>query len=74
MFSSTKTQGRFDSDWPFYWPLHEIPYDFYRFSKYGFENLLKKAGFQEIAIIANGGTWAQIFYLLPCKFLVGFFH
>jgi len=46
---------------PFYWPLHEIPDDFYRFSRYGFENLLNKAGFQEIQIIANGGTWAQIF-------------
>jgi SAM-dependent methyltransferase len=46
---------------PFYWPLHEIPNDFYRFSRYGFENLLNKAGFQDIAIIANGGTWAQIF-------------
>jgi hypothetical protein len=46
---------------PFYWPLHEIPNDYYRFSRYGFENLLKKACFQEIKIIANGGSWAQIF-------------
>jgi SAM-dependent methyltransferase len=61
---------------PFYWPLHEIPNDFFRFSRYGFESLLKKAGFQGIEIIANGGTWAQIFlsislqipsYLFPLR-------
>ena len=45
-----------------------------QFSDFEIRNILQKAGFQEIAIIANGGTWAQIFYLLPCKFLVGFFH
>lgn len=46
---------------PFYWPLHEEPYDFHRFSKYGFENLLKEAGFSQWEIKADGGDWAQIF-------------
>jgi SAM-dependent methyltransferase len=45
---------------PFYWPLHEEPYDFFRFTKYGFEHLLKDAGFLEWQIREDGGDWAQI--------------
>jgi SAM-dependent methyltransferase len=46
---------------PFYWPLHEEPFDFYRFTKYGFEYLLKDAGFSELNITSDGGSWAKIF-------------
>lgn len=59
---------------PFYWPLHEEPFDFYRFTKYGFEHLLKNAGFSTWEIKADGGTWAQIFLSINLqvrsKFLV----
>jgi hypothetical protein len=41
-----------------YWPLHEEPYDFYRFTKYGFTYILEKAGFKIIEINSNGGKWA----------------
>jgi SAM-dependent methyltransferase len=43
---------------PMYWEHHEEPYDFYRYTKYGFEFLLKNAGFEVIEIIPNGGKWA----------------
>lgn len=43
---------------PMYWPLHEEPYDFFRFTKYGLEFLLKSVGFIEIEILNNGGRWA----------------
>jgi SAM-dependent methyltransferase len=46
---------------PFYWPLHEEPFDFHRFTKYGFENLLRQAGFVNWQIKADGGSWAQTF-------------
>jgi SAM-dependent methyltransferase len=46
---------------PFCWPLHEEPYDFYRFSKYGFNTIFSKAGFTEIQITPDSGDWAQIF-------------
>ena len=52
---------------PFYWPLHEEPYDFHRFSKYGFENLLKNAGFSTWQIKPDGGDWAQIFLSVNLK-------
>lgn len=44
---------------PMCWEHHEEPYDFFRFTKYGFEHILKKAGFHDIEIIPNGGKWAM---------------
>ena len=43
---------------PMYWPLHEEPYDFFRFTRYGFRHILEKAGFSVIEERANGGKWA----------------
>jgi SAM-dependent methyltransferase len=45
---------------PFFWPLHEEPYDFFRFTKYGFAQLLKDAGFSDWQILEDGGDWAQL--------------
>ncbi len=44
---------------PFFWPLHEEPYDFFRFTKYGFEHLVKDAGFAEWQVLEDGGDWAR---------------
>ena len=43
---------------PLYWHLHEEPYDFFRFTKYGFEYIFKKAGFEVVEVLPNGGAWA----------------
>lgn len=43
---------------PMYWPLHEEPHDFFRFTEYGLRFLLKNVGFTEIEITNNGGKWA----------------
>lgn len=43
---------------PLYWYLHEEPYDFFRFTKYGFEYIFNKAGFEVTQIYSNGGMWA----------------
>ncbi|MES1219189.1 MAG: class I SAM-dependent methyltransferase [Bacteroidota bacterium] len=48
---------------PFSWELHEEPYDFFRFSKYGLKSLFEEQGFEIISIKANGGKWAAIFQL-----------
>jgi len=45
---------------PMFWPLHEEPYDFYRFTKHGFARLLGDAGFSRWKICEDGGDWAQI--------------
>lgn len=43
---------------PMYWPLHEEPYDFFRFTKHGLDYLLSQTGFVTVATIPNGGKWA----------------
>jgi SAM-dependent methyltransferase len=53
-----KTGGYLILSGPMYWPLHEEPYDFFRFTKYGFKYILEKAGFSIVNIEANGGKWA----------------
>lgn len=50
--------GNFIISGPMYWPLHEEPYDFFRFTKHGFKFLLEKAGFEIVEIKSNGGKWA----------------
>jgi SAM-dependent methyltransferase len=55
-----KKDGYFILAGPMYWPLHEEPYDFYRFTKHGFEFSLKKAGFQITEILSCGGKWAML--------------
>lgn len=49
---------------PMAWEHHEEPYDFFRFTKYGFEWLLTQQGFSEIEIIPNGGKWALVGQLM----------
>ncbi|HEY8929510.1 MAG TPA: class I SAM-dependent methyltransferase [Mucilaginibacter sp.] len=53
-----KTDGYFILSGPLYWPLHEEPYDFFRFTKHGLTYLLKNAGFRVIEIHSNGGKWS----------------
>lgn len=48
---------------PFSWELHEEPYDFFRFTKYGLKDLFEKKGFEVVSIKSNGGKWAAIFQL-----------
>lgn len=48
----------------FFWKIHEGPYDFYRFTKYGFRSLLKESGFEVVEEIANGGKWAVLGQML----------
>lgn len=45
---------------PMAWEHHESPYDFFRFTQFGFEHILKEAGFSDIQIIPNGGKWAMV--------------
>ena len=55
-----KQNGYFILSGPMYWNLHEEPYDFFRFTKYGFKYILEKAGFEVCEIVSNGGAWATL--------------
>lgn len=42
---------------PFQWWVHEEPWDYQRFTRYGLEYQLKKAGFTDIVIEETTGFW-----------------
>ena len=41
-------------------PLHDEPHDYFRFTRFGAEYLLKRAGFEPLETIAIGGLWARV--------------
>lgn len=45
---------------PFYWPPHELPYDFYRFPEQGLRRLAAMAGFEVVKLVPRGGVWALL--------------
>lgn len=45
---------------PFYWPLHEEPHDYFRFTRHGLEHLIKDAGFTRVDVRADGGDHARL--------------
>jgi len=45
-------------------PLHQEPYDFYRYTKYSLSHLLDKAGLSPVSISPIGGIW----FLFCCYF------
>ena len=55
-----KPGGRLLITVPFMWHVHEEPFDYFRYTKYGLEYLLKKSGFIEIEIIENTGFWQML--------------
>jgi ubiquinone/menaquinone biosynthesis C-methylase UbiE len=49
---------------PFIWPLHEVPYDQYRYTPYSLNNVLEKAWFRGIEIFPFGGYNAALAQML----------
>jgi SAM-dependent methyltransferase len=43
---------------PMQWRLHEVPHDYWRFTKYGLQELLAQHGFEMVEISICGGAWA----------------
>lgn len=59
-----KPEGTFFFTTPFLWPLHEIPYDEYRFTPFALARLLREAGFVDSAIESLGGWNASLAQML----------
>jgi ubiquinone/menaquinone biosynthesis C-methylase UbiE len=49
---------------PFLWPLHEVPYDEYRYTPFALERLLGTAGFAGVDVRALGGWDASLAQML----------
>jgi SAM-dependent methyltransferase len=45
---------------PWQWWIHEAPYDFFRYTPYGLQLLLERAGFQDICIQPQAGFFTTI--------------
>jgi SAM-dependent methyltransferase len=69
-----KPGGVFFFTVPFLMSLHEIPYDYYRYTPYALEEIFKRVGFKDIKIKAMGGynaAMAQMIGLWVNKYLWG---
>ena len=64
VFRVLKPGGVFFFTVPFLWPLHETPYDAYRYTPFSLKNHLEKAGFEKIDISSLGGWHASIAQML----------
>lgn len=51
--------GRVIISVPFQWWVHEAPYDYFRYTRYGLEHMLAKAGFVDIQVKAVTGFWVM---------------
>ncbi len=47
-----------------YWHTHNYPSDYFRYTKYGLEYLLREAGFKIINIWSHGGPFLVIFHVI----------
>ena len=50
-----RNPGRLFIAVPQFWELHQEPYDFYRYTRYGLEHLLRTAGFKIVQLEPTGG-------------------
>lgn len=59
-----KPTGKLWLTGPLFFPEHEAPYDFYRYTRYGLEHLLSRAGFQIVDLQPLEGYGATFSYQL----------
>jgi SAM-dependent methyltransferase len=59
-FRILKSGGGIVLQVPWQWWIHEAPYDFFRYTPYGSEHLLKKAGFVNIKVEPQAGFFTMM--------------
>ena len=60
LFRVMKTGGQLYLTAPLGFPIHQPPYDFFRFTYYGLEHLLRKSGFTIQSIKPQGGFFLYL--------------
>lgn len=63
-FRVLRPGGLFFLTVPFLWPLHDVPYDEYRYTPFAMERLLRQAGFGEVKLVPLGGWNASLAQML----------
>jgi SAM-dependent methyltransferase len=43
---------------PFQWRIHEAPHDYFRFTSFGLQHLLRNAGYRDFEILPTTGFWS----------------
>lgn len=56
-FRILRNEGEILLTVPFQWWIHEAPWDYYRYTRYGLEYMFKKAGFVDIQVKETSGFW-----------------
>jgi SAM-dependent methyltransferase len=59
-FRILRPGGRVLLTTPMYWPAHEEPYDFWRFTRCGLRRVAEEAGFRVEELWPRGGSWALL--------------
>jgi SAM-dependent methyltransferase len=59
-----KPDGKLFFTVPFLWPLHDVPYDEFRYTPFALERILKDCGFYDINLEALGGWHASMAQML----------
>ena len=44
---------------PFMWWVHEAPFDYYRYTRYGLQYMFEKAGFTDVTVYPQTGFWVM---------------
>ncbi|MHB2000815.1 MAG: class I SAM-dependent methyltransferase [Solirubrobacteraceae bacterium] len=59
-----RTGGVLIATVPFLWEEHETPFDYYRYTRYGIEHLLRRAGFGEVDVRPRTDCFTAVAQLL----------
>lgn len=59
----TKIGGQLIIAWPFLYPIHEAPRDFFRYTSYGMRAMAEQAGFEVQKMVPVSGFWVTLFGL-----------
>lgn len=54
-----KPRGAMILQVPFMWWVHEAPYDYYRYTRFGLQYLFEKAGFVDVQVYPSTGFWTM---------------
>ncbi len=73
-FRILRPKGNLVLQVPWQWWIHEAPYDFYRYTKFGLEYMLSKAGYVDIIVEPQGGfftMWILKFNYFSSRLICG---